>query len=87
MSSARWQCKHRDGLSAGNWLEKAICELSHRDNVTVLPRTTAFGYYNHNHVGMVERISDHLTDVESGIPRERLWQICAKEVDAGNRRP
>jgi sarcosine oxidase subunit alpha len=69
-----------DGLSADGWREKTIGELSRRDNVTILPRTTAFGYYNHNHIGMVERVSDHLAHVGSGIPRERLWQVRAKEV-------
>ena len=30
------------------------------DNVRVLPRTTAFGYYAQNFVALVERVSDHL---------------------------
>ena len=29
-------------------------------DVTLLPRTTAFGYYDHNLVGLVERVTDHL---------------------------
>jgi sarcosine oxidase subunit alpha len=29
------------------------------DNVRVLPRTTAFGYYAQNFVGLVERVTDH----------------------------
>ena len=32
------------------------------DNVRVLPRTTAFGYYAQNFVGLVERVTDHLAD-------------------------
>jgi hypothetical protein len=30
------------------------------DNVRILPRTTAFGYYAQNMVGLVERVTDHL---------------------------
>ena len=28
--------------------------------VTLLTRTTAFGYYSHNFVGLWERVTDHL---------------------------
>ena len=54
--------------------------LSRSPNVTVLPRTTAFGYYAQNFVGLVERIADHLADAETAAPRERLWQVRAREV-------
>ncbi|MEO0731128.1 MAG: FAD-dependent oxidoreductase, partial [Pseudomonadota bacterium] len=49
-------------------------------NVTLLPRTTAFGYYNHNHVALAERLSDHLANPPENLPRERLWQVRAKQV-------
>src|SRR4249919_2957223 len=35
-----------DGKSAWDWLEDALARLASRGNVTLLPRTTAFGYYN-----------------------------------------
>jgi sarcosine oxidase subunit alpha len=50
------------------------------DNVRVLPRTTAFGYYAQNFVGLVERVSDHLARPGDGLPRERLWQVRARRV-------
>ena len=50
------------------------------DNVRVLPRTTAFGYYAQNFVGLVERVSDHLAEPGHDLPRERLWQVRAKRV-------
>ncbi len=50
------------------------------DNVTVLTRTTAFGYYEHNFVGLVERVTDHLAKPDRRQPRERLWQVRAKQV-------
>ena len=69
-----------DGVSANAWREQALATLAGRTNVTILPRTTAFGYYNHNHIAMVERLTDHLATTVSGVPRERLWQLRAKHV-------
>ena len=46
----------------------------------VLPRTTAFGYYAQNFVGLAERVTDHLADPGHELPRERLWQVRAKQV-------
>ena len=34
--------------------------------VQLLPRTTAFGYFPHNIVGLVERLTDHLADAAPG---------------------
>src|SRR3546814_17580237 len=49
-------------------------------NVTLLPRTTAFGYYPHNWIGLAEKLTDHLAVTPAGKPRERLWQVRAKQV-------
>ncbi|MET7244003.1 sarcosine oxidase subunit alpha family protein [Methylobacterium sp. EM32] len=68
-----------DGRPAAEWLEAALAELDSRENVILLSRTTAFGYYNHNHVALAERITDHLPNPGSA-PRERLWQVRAGEV-------
>ncbi|MET0743510.1 MAG: sarcosine oxidase subunit alpha family protein, partial [Microvirga sp.] len=69
-----------DGRPAQDWLRQAVETLDSHENVVVLPRTTAFGYYNHNHVVLTERITDHLADPRSGLPRERLWQVRAGRV-------
>ena len=69
-----------DGKSAWAWLEDTLARLASRGTVTLLPRTTAFGYYNHNHVGLVQRVTDHLADPHPDLPRERLWQVRAREV-------
>jgi sarcosine oxidase subunit alpha len=69
-----------DGISASEWVATTIADLDARENVILLPRTTAFGYYNHNHVAMTERVSDHLAAPREGLPRERLWQVRAAEV-------
>jgi sarcosine oxidase subunit alpha len=69
-----------DGKPAAQWLAWAIATLDQRQNVTLMPRTTAFGYFNHNHIALVERLTDHQSHPLKGLPRERLWQIRAGEV-------
>lgn len=68
------------GKPAQVWMAEALAELASRPNVMLLPRTTAFGYYPHNHVGLVERVTDHLANPEGQTPRERMWQVRAREV-------
>ena len=69
-----------DGRSAREWIANAIADLKDHDHVTLLPRTTAFGYFAENFLGLAERITDHLADPDPKLPRERLWQVRAKEV-------
>ncbi|MCO4315571.1 sarcosine oxidase subunit alpha [Phyllobacterium sp. 21LDTY02-6] len=69
-----------DGLDAYAWAEATAARLRNMSNVTVLSRTTAFGYYAQNFVGLVERISDHLSRPAADMPRERLWQVRARKV-------
>jgi sarcosine oxidase subunit alpha len=69
-----------DGRPASAWLLDTIETLSRHADVTLLPRTTAFGWFPDNLVGLVERVTDHLADPEPRLPRERLWQVRAKEV-------
>ena len=57
-----------------------LLRLSGMDNVRLLTRTTAFGYYAQNFVGLVERVSEHLAAPPADMPRERLWQVRAKRV-------
>jgi sarcosine oxidase, subunit alpha len=69
-----------DGLSAPSWLAQAIATLSRSSRVTLLSRTTAFGYFAHNLVGLNQRLSDHLQQPAVGQLRERLWQVRARTV-------
>ena len=69
-----------DGASAQAWITSAITRLAARPNVTMLPRTTAFGYFNHNHIALAERITDHIRQPHPDLPRERLWQMRAGRV-------
>jgi sarcosine oxidase subunit alpha len=68
------------GTDAASWLRTALTQLAALPNVTLLPRTTAFGYFPHNMLGLCERITDHLAAPPAGVPRERLWQVRAREV-------
>ena len=69
-----------DGETADAWLAWCLSELAGNPRVQLLPRTTAFGYFPHNNIGLVERITDHLAEAAPGAVRERLWQLRAREV-------
>jgi sarcosine oxidase subunit alpha len=62
-----------------NWLAESLKDLAANPNVTLLARTTAFGFYHDNFVGAVERLTDHLAEPGNGA-REKLWRIRAGEV-------
>ncbi len=69
-----------DGKPASDWLDAALREIASHPNVKILPRTTAFGWYPHNFLGLCERLNDHRVDRSRGHFRERLWQVRAKEI-------
>ncbi len=68
------------GRPAQAWLADAVAALARNRRVVLLPRTTAFGYFAHNMVGLAERVTDHLAAPPPHLPRERLWQVRAQEV-------
>ncbi len=69
-----------DGKNGYDWAQATAQKLKAMPNVTVLNRTTVFGYYNHGFLGLVERVTDHLPLPARDMPRERLWQVRAKKV-------
>ncbi|MBN9078036.1 MAG: sarcosine oxidase subunit alpha [Rhizobiales bacterium 65-79] len=69
-----------DGQPGWDWAQATAAKLAARDNVRMLTRTTAFGYYAQNFLGLVERVTDHLAEPSPDQPRERLWQVRAKRV-------
>ena len=69
-----------DGQSAGDWLEASLATLRGNPRVTLLDRTTAFGYFPHNFLGLAERLTDHQARPDARAPRERLWQVRTREV-------
>lgn len=68
-----------DGLSASDWVAKAVATLKANPKVTLLTRTVAFGYFPHNLIGLNERLTDHLA-VTGQQTRERMYQVRAAEV-------
>ena len=69
-----------DGKSARDWLADALAALRSAPNVRLMPRTQAFGYYAHNFVALNERIAEPDLIADPDSPRERLWQMRAREV-------
>ena len=65
--------------SSEQWLGDALAELRAQDNVTLLSRSTVFGYYDHNYLGLVERRHLNTAKPQTGAS-ERLWRIRAKQV-------
>ena len=69
-----------DGANAESWVSKIVAQLRACPDVTILGRTTVFGYHDHNLLTACERLTDHLPlDKRRGI-RERQWKIRAKRV-------
>ena len=71
-----------DDHPLADWREESVRELVDASEVRLLPRTTAFAYYDHNYLALLERVTDH---VEAGAasrsqPRRRLWKVRAKQV-------
>jgi sarcosine oxidase subunit alpha len=69
-----------DGRPAAQWLAGTLATLGANARVTLLPRTTAFGYFPHNLVSLNERLTDHLPVPPPEWPRERQWLVRACEV-------
>ncbi|WP_186395750.1 sarcosine oxidase subunit alpha family protein [Stappia sp. TSB10GB4] len=69
-----------EGQPATAWVSAVMAELAGNDRVTLLPRTTVFGYFNQNFVALAERVTDHLASPDPSLPRERLWQVRARQV-------
>ncbi len=69
------------GSGLDGWCRAVLEELEAGSDVTLLPRTTAFAYYDHNYLGLLERVTDHLgPGAASHRPRQRLWKLRAKQV-------
>ncbi|MGA7539650.1 MAG: sarcosine oxidase subunit alpha family protein [Steroidobacteraceae bacterium] len=69
-----------EGAPAERWLTRTVQMLASHPRVTLLERTTAFGYFPHNLLGLNQRLSDHLDRPDPSQPRERQWQVRAREV-------
>ena len=78
--SLNWDNREIAGSHAGSWVEDTVDKLGGMPEVRLLPRTTVFGYYDHNMLGALERVADHLPALPEYSPRQRYWQIRARRV-------
>ncbi|MFM9369973.1 sarcosine oxidase subunit alpha family protein [Streptomyces sp. Da 82-17] len=64
-----------------DWVADVRAALHAAPEVTVLPRTTAFGSYDDNYVLALQKRTDHLgAAAPAGVSRQRLWHIRARQV-------
>ncbi|WP_276120567.1 sarcosine oxidase subunit alpha family protein [Pararhizobium qamdonense] len=69
-----------DGVSAPDFAETALSELRSLPNVTIMARTTVFGWYDDNVFGAVDRVQKHVAVPQAKLPVERLWRIVARRA-------
>jgi len=67
------------GKPALDWVVEVEAELATMPDVTVLKRTTAFGYYDHNFTGLIETRTEKITD-GGDASRQRLWRVHPNQV-------
>jgi sarcosine oxidase subunit alpha len=68
------------GQSGLQWARGVIAELASMLNVTLMPRSTVFGWFDGNIFGAVERVNDHIAAPSHNEPRQRYWRIIAKKA-------
>lgn len=79
--SLLWDRAEIDGKAGHKWAAEAVEELSRLADVTLLPRTTVTGYFDHNYLTALERVTDHLPPGGAPhLPRQRLWHVRANRV-------
>ncbi len=69
-----------DEKSASDWVAKALKDLNKADNVVLMTRTSAIGYYHDNFVALAERLTDYIPEAQIGKTREKLHRIRAGKV-------
>lgn len=68
------------GQAALDWVADATAELEAAPDVRVLKRTVTYAYYDHNFLGLMENVTDHLADKPDTLPRHRLWKVRPAQV-------
>jgi sarcosine oxidase subunit alpha len=66
-----------DGRPAMDWVDEVVAELAGMDDVTLLPRSTVFGYYDHNFLTIAEDCGGEGCKDEL---RQREWRVRARQV-------
>ena len=70
-----------DDAPSHEWVSAMVSDLAAMEDVRILSRATALGYYDHNYLTVLERRTDHIPYRERhGRVRQRLWKVRAKQV-------
>ncbi len=69
-----------DGLDAAAWISRTVDALAALPEVTLLRRTTAYAYYDHNYIGLLQRRPGAINADGTPAARERLWRVRARRV-------
>ena len=64
----------------GQWLDQMLVDLERTGKVRILTRSTAFGLYDGNTVGVIERSAPGRADASTGVPRQRLHIMRAASI-------
>ncbi|MCX8996710.1 sarcosine oxidase subunit alpha family protein [Rhizobiaceae bacterium BDR2-2] len=68
------------GHLPADFVASVLDELASFPDVTVMPRTTVFGWYDDNVFGAVEKVQKHIADPSPDRPVERVWRIVARRA-------
>ena len=71
---------HSAGGAKGQWLATMLADLQATGNVRMLTRSTAFGVYDGNTVGVIERSAPGVADAAHGVPRQRMRTVRAAAI-------
>ena len=78
-----------DGKPAAEWAAGVVAELRNHPDCTLLPRSTVFGYHDHNFLTIAECCTVDAGSPGDGVAsmrppgegvRERLWRVRARQV-------
>jgi sarcosine oxidase subunit alpha len=79
--SLLWRSATIDGKSGAEWVNQAAAELDADPETLVLTRTTAVGYFDHNSLTLIERVTGGSSELAGADqPRQRLWTVRAGRV-------
>ena len=72
-----------DQLAENDFDDSQIKNQLENLGIKIMTRTTAFGLYDNCVVGLLERVTDHISAPIVKVPRQRFWTIRAKHIIVG----
>ncbi len=69
-----------DGKPYAKWINNTLEELAGMPHVTLMPRSTVFGVFDHGIYGVIENLSDHLPQKDKPPYRQVMWKVMAKRA-------